>query len=85
MSKRRLEEITEAYWAVGTALRVEDAPAMECGDAFKLLLTGDRLRPEEWRLRELIHTIRFDIVEGNTEWRENQQEQRSASILPMRD
>jgi hypothetical protein len=85
MGKRRLEEITEAYWAVSTALNHPDAPPLSCEDAFKLLNKGDRLRPEEWRLRELIHVVRFDIIEGDTEWREKILKANTASILPMRD
>jgi hypothetical protein len=85
MARRRLEEITEAYWAVGTALRHPDAPGLSCEHALALLNKGDKLRPEEWRLRELMHTARFDIIEGNTEWREKQQAIGSISTLPTRD
>lgn len=85
MGKRRLEEITEAYWNVSSALNAPNAPALACGEALKQLSERDRLRPEEWRLSELMHTACFDIIEGNTEWREKQRATGSASILPMRD
>ncbi len=85
MSKRSLEEITVAYWAVGTALRHPDAPGLSCERAFELLGKGDRLRPTDWRLTELIHVVRFDIIEGNTEWREKILTAGSASILPIKE
>ncbi len=85
MSKRSLEEITKAYWSVGLALRHPDAPGLSCEQAFMLLNQGDRLRPSDWRLMELMHIVRFDIIEGNTEWREKILTAGSTSILPTKD
>ncbi len=67
--KRRLEQITTDYWQVGYAVRHPDAPEMTVGDALTQLNSSDRLRPEEWRLTDLMHIIRFDLIEGNTKWR----------------
>ncbi len=72
MSKRRLEGITQAYWHVSSSLRAPDSQTMSCEQALALLNEGDRLRIEEWRLRELIHTARFDIIENSTSWRNPQ-------------
>lgn len=83
--RRRLEQIAGSYWAVSHSLRDPDSPAMNCEQAFALINDADRLRPEEWRLRELMHTLRFDIIEGNTEWREKRLTAGSTSTLPTRD
>ena len=82
MSKRRLEQITEDYWKVSGAVRSPTAPDMSTEDALDLLNSDVRLRPEEWRLRDLMHVIRFDIIEGNTKWREQRRVVNSVSTLP---
>ncbi len=84
MSKGRLELITENYWLVSQALRDPSSAALSCEKALHAINSSDRLRPDEWRLRELVHTLRFDIIEGNTEWRANQRVRSSAPILPMK-
>ena len=71
----RLERIAKCYWAVGTALRHPDAPAVSTEKALKALNTSDQLRPQdakEMRLSAEMHTLRYDIIEGNTEWRSNE-------------
>ncbi len=83
--KGRLESITEDYWRVSQSLRDPDSPALTCEKALHIINSSDRLRPDEWGLRELMHTLRFDIIEGNTEWRGSQRVVGSASIMPMRD
>jgi hypothetical protein len=77
---KRLERIVAAYWEVGTALRSPSAPPLACGDALKQLNTSDRLRPEEWKLAEQMHILRYDIIEGNNEWREKRKVQNSTLI-----
>ena len=79
---KRIEEIVSAYWAVGTALRHPDAPGMSCGDALSLLNQADRIRPgaEEQKLSEDMHELTYDIIEGNTEWREKRRVQNSRLI-----
>lgn len=67
---KRLEKIISAYWEVGTALRHPDAPSLSTERAFQLLRESDFLRPTEWKLSANMHIIRFDIIEGNTEWRQ---------------
>ena len=88
MTKGRLESIALAYWEVGTALRHPDAPACTTSHALRTLNESDRLRPTESRLSEEMHTLRYDIIEGNQEWRtpdgNKQKVQGSALILPMR-
>ena len=83
---RRMEEIAEAYWAVGTALRHPKAKALSVEIALKLLNQGDRLLPtgEEQKLSSEMHTLKYDIIEGNTKWREKHAVRGSALILPMR-
>ena len=81
---KRLEEIAAAYWRVGTAVRHPKGADMTAGDALHTLNASDRLRPEEWRLAENMHTLRFDLIEGNDKWREKQEARGSASILPIR-
>ncbi len=80
----RLTLITMDYWRVSRAVRDPKAPALECGDALNMLNSSDRLRPEEWRLMDLMHVIRYDIIEGNTKWREQLRVVNSVSILPTR-
>lgn len=80
----RLEAVTKAYWLASYGLRHPDAPPIATGTALKALCSSDRLRPEEWKLAELMHVVRYDIIEGNTQWRGNQKVRGLASILPMR-
>ena len=80
----RLEQTTMDYWMVSSAVRAPDAPGLSCTDALSMLNSSDRLRPEEWRLTELMHVIRYDIIEGNTKWREQLRVANSVSILPTR-
>ncbi len=86
MKQKRLEEVITAYWVVGTALRHPDAEPLSTSGAIKLLNQGDRLRLDgsEAKLSEEMHTLKYDIIEGNTEWREKRVVHGSASILPMR-
>lgn len=79
---RPLEEITQAYWRVRMAVHHPDYPDMTTEEAFALLRTSDLLRPTDWRLSAAMHEISFDIVEGNTEWREQRKAAGSISILP---
>ena len=81
----RYEQIATDYWAVSNSLRDPDSPAITCQDALGLIGSSDRLRPDEHRLRELMHVIRYDIIEGNTEWREKQQAVGSLLTLPTKD
>lgn len=81
----RYEQIASDYWATSYSLREPNSPAITCKDALWIIGSSDRLRPEEHRLRELMHVIRYDIIEGNTEWREKRQVVGSVSILPTRD
>ena len=84
---RNLEGITKDYWDISHALRSPHTErVVSAQDAFKALSSADYLRPDEdWRLKDLMHVIRFDIIEGNTEWRGNPQAANSASILHMKD
>lgn len=79
-----LERVTKDYWEVSHALNHPNGASMGCGDALRQLRSAETLRPEEWRLRELTHTIRYDIIEGNRKWREEQRVVGSASILRMK-
>lgn len=77
---KRLEEIAAAYWQVGTALRHPAAPAITVEEALTALRIRDKCRPEEWRLAANMHEITFDIIEGNTKWREKRKVQDSRLI-----
>ncbi len=78
----RLEQTTADYWEVSKFLRDPDAPGnISHSEAFRILDSADYLRPEEWRLRELMHVITYDIIEGNTKWREQQRAVGSVLIL----
>ncbi len=62
-----LEEITRGYWVVSYEVRHPDSGGkLNAHDAFQLLNTSQCLRQEAWRLQELMHIIRFDIIEGNS-------------------
>ena len=81
----RLEQITSDYWLVSRILRDPDAPDdITTEQAIKTLNSSDRLRPEEWRLADLMHVLRYDIIEGNTQWREQRQVANSVSTLPTK-
>jgi len=82
---RDLEVITLNYWKVSSAVRHPNAPNMSCEKAFKLLRASDKLRPTDWRLADLMHVVRFDIVEGNAGWREKQRVAGSVSTLRTKD
>lgn len=83
MCPGRLEQITTDYWRVSSALRSpRGAKGLTTEDALGTLNSSDRLRPEEWRLMDLMHIIRFDIIEGNTKWREQRRVVNSVSTLP---
>ena len=79
---KRLEEIIRCYWEVGTALRHPDAPPVSTEKALKVLNQMDRLRPyaSEQRLGERMHTLKYDIIEGNTQWRASHKVQNSKLI-----
>ncbi len=82
----RLEQITSDYWLVSRALRAPEAPdTLTTEKALKALNSSDRLRPEEWRLNDLMHIIRYDIIEGNTKWREQRRVVNSVSILHTKE
>ena len=84
---KRFEQIAADYWDASYSLRDPESEAITCQEAFDLISSADRLRPEEHRLRDLMHVIRYDIIEGNTKWRDNEKQRvvGSVSILPTRD
>ena len=79
---RNLEEITRAYWEVRSAVHHPAAPAMPAGDALKAINKMDFLRPTDWKLSALMHETKYDIIEGNSEWRERRQV--AGSVLTLR-
>ena len=81
---RDLESITLDYWCVRSAVYHPSAPNMTTSDALRRLNSSDRLRPTDWRLSALMHDVRFDIIEGHSEWREKQRVAGSISILPTK-
>jgi len=82
---RDLRSITRDYWDVSHILRCPHSTCtVTTEQAFRRLSSADRLRPGDWRLSELMHTIRFDIIEGHTEWREKQQEPGLVLTLPTK-
>ena len=82
---KRLEQITMDYWSVSSTLRHPHAPEeLTTADALSALNSSDRLRPEEWRLMDLMYVIRYDIIEGNTKWRAQLRVVNSVSTLPTR-
>ena len=83
---KRLEQITTDYWAVSYAMNSPDADALvvTTGDALRALNSADRLHPTETKLSAYMHDLRYDIIEGNTEWRSKESLRGSASILRMR-
>ena len=85
MTKRRFEQIASDYWAVSYALRDPLSPAISCQEALGLTRSADRLRPEEHQLRELMHIILYDIIEGNTGWREKRRVVGSVLTLHTKD
>ncbi len=82
---RDLEGITKAFWEVRLAVYHPEASKMSTEQALKRLGLSDKLRPEDWRLSALMHEVRFDIIEGNSGWREQQQEVGSVSTLRTKD
>ena len=82
---RNLEAITLAYWEVRTAVHLPDTSPMSASEANKKLNKMDLLRPTDWRLSALMHEVKFDIIEGNTEWRDKRQVVGSVSMLHTKD
>ncbi len=82
---RDLEGITKAYWDVRVAVYHPKAPRMSTEQALKKLGLSDLLRPEDWRLSAVMHEVRYDIIEGNDQWRERQQVAGSISTLRTKD
>ncbi len=76
-----LEIITQNYWRVSTALNHPDAPGMTVSQANRALREAYRLPPEQWRLLELMHVLKFDIIEGNTTWRPT--EDKDCRLIPF--
>lgn len=81
---RDLEGITLAYWEVRSAVYHPEAPPISAEQALKKLGQADFLRPTDWKLDALMHEVRFDIIEGNSEWREQRRVAGSVSILPTK-
>jgi len=83
---KRLEHIINDYWAVSYAMNSPDpeAPVITTEKALKKLNSADRLRTTESRLSARMHCLRYDIIEGHTEWRSKESHRGSALILPMR-
>lgn len=82
----RLEEVTIGYWRVSHALRSgDDLPKAKVTTeaAIKTCKAAEGLPPESWRLKELMHVLKFDIIEGDTKWRQ-QGKNGFALILPMK-
>jgi hypothetical protein len=79
---KRLEKITQDYWAVSKAIKHPQEKGITCEVAFKKLSSADRLRPTEWRLMDLMHIIRYDLIEGNTEWRKDER-RKTPRIAPV--
>ena len=86
MGSRNLERITSDFWEVSVALNHPDSAALTAESALKALNSSDTLRPTDWRLAASMHDLRYDIIEGNTGWRETRRNGTSSiSTLPMRD
>jgi len=83
--KYPLREITLAYWEVASSYRIPTAPALTVKQALDKINSRQLLRPEDWRLHQLMHTIQYDIIEGDSTWREEKQMAGSISILPIRN
>ena len=71
--KTRKHEATEDYFIVSSAVRNPNGPSMTTGDALDITAQGDELAPDHWRLKEHMHTLKYDIIEGHTNWREHGQ------------
>ncbi len=81
----RLEQAVSDYWRVSRTLRDPDAPGVITTErALRALNSSDQLRPEEWRLSKLMHVLRYDIIEGNTKWRDRRRVVNSVLILPTK-
>jgi len=65
----KLEDITQAYWRVASSYRIPTAPAQTVRQALETIHAADFLRPTDWRLAELMHTIKYDIIQGDNSWR----------------
>ena len=82
---RRYERIAQSYWQVGHAVRHPAAPPISTETALKVLNASDRLRPDEHKLRDQMHILRYDIIEGNDKWREKRVVHGSRLIQLTRD
>ena len=76
-----LELITQDYWHVSTALKHPDAPPMSVSQANQSLREAYRLPPGRWRLLELMHVLKYDIIEAHTDWRSKPHYENSIILL----
>ena len=85
----RLEQIVNHYWRVSYELRsprgAKCHEVITTEDAISSVNEMDKLRPEDWRLREHMHVLMYDLIEGNSEWRDKRKETSSVSTLPMKN
>lgn len=69
----RRELATQTYWDVSYQVRhINSKRTLTCGKAITMTLEGELLPPEEWRLKNLLHVLKYDIIEGRTEWRKDE-------------
>lgn len=81
-TKREL--VTQTYWGVSYQVRHIDSPrTLTCGKAITMTLEGEKLPPEEWRLKNLLHILKYDIIEGKTEWRKTGNENEVREIAEV--
>ena len=71
-----LEKVTQGYWNISLCL---NAPTymhpftITTEQALKICNQADKLAITWWRLRALLHDLKYDIIEGDTSWRQDPQ------------
>lgn len=68
--KTLLEQGTLAYWTVVKGLR-EKTSKISSGEAITQCNIGDMLPPQHFKVKGLLHELKFDLIEGSDSWRKN--------------
>jgi len=80
-----LEAAIQDYWSVSYACNYPKAVAMTTSEALRRVTTCEDLcMPKSWRIKRLAHNLKFDIIEGSSQWRQsNRTPQKQPQIISL--
>ena len=87
---KKIEGFTSGYWEISHALRgvaPETVPissqVITMEKALRYLGKAEQHLDPERILAQVIHELKFDLIEGNTQWREEETEKISSKLIPF--